>query len=229
MSFPPDTSNWTKRDFLLFAEEINIVLRKQVVFGLSDEKKILVSVVKDDATKISRIIKTSSLTKGVRQQLQELVDNCLYKATAIASPSDSWKQSKANLIIRGFKMKTQNIKSTEDDNIKADRIVSRNIIRAIRKGANKMTYKKIGEMIGCSESYISRVANGERAFTLEHLTLLEKKLNKPVPLLLLEATNIEDVAPDMKPLYKYMSELMDGATPTEIKERAKKGTAKKAS
>jgi hypothetical protein len=89
MSFPPDTSNWTKRDFLLFAEEINIVLRKQVVFGLSDEKKILVSVVKDDATKISRIIKTSSLTKGVRQQLQELVDNCLYKATAIASPSDS--------------------------------------------------------------------------------------------------------------------------------------------
>lgn len=126
-------------------------------------------------------------------------------------------------------MKTQNTKSTEDDNIKADRIVSRNIIRAIRKGANKMTYKKIGEMIGCSESYISRVANGERAFTLEHLTLLEKKLNKPVPLLLLEATNIEDVAPDMKPLYKYMSELMDGATPTEIKERAKKGTAKKAS
>ncbi|MBW8014661.1 MAG: helix-turn-helix transcriptional regulator [Planctomycetes bacterium] len=124
--------------------------------------------------------------------------------------------------------KKQGSKSAEDSHIKADRIVSRNIVRAIRRGADKMTYKKIGEMIGCSESYISRVANGERAFTLEHLTLLEKKLNKPLPLLLLEATDIKDVPQEVKPLYNYLSDLMSGATPTEIKKRAKKKTAKKA-
>lgn len=124
--------------------------------------------------------------------------------------------------------KKQSPKSTEDGHIKSDRIVSRNIVRAIRSNDDKMTYKKIGEMIGCSESYISRVASGERAFTLEHLTLLEKKLNKPVPLLLLEATDIEDIAPDMKPLYNYLTQLMTGATPTELKKRTKKKSTKKA-
>lgn len=124
-------------------------------------------------------------------------------------------------------VKKQSVKSKEKTHVKADRVVSSNIIRAIRGGQKKMTYKKIGEMIGCSESFISRVSHGERAFTLEHLTLLEKKLNKPMPLLLLESTDIEDVAPEMKPLYKYLSELMSGATPTEIKHRAKKRVARR--
>ncbi|MBW8014660.1 MAG: hypothetical protein FVQ82_00605 [Planctomycetes bacterium] len=88
MSFSLDTTKWTKRDFLVFAEEINANLSQQIFFGLSSEKKILARVVMDDVRAISGVIKTSRLTKDVRQQLQDLVDDCLYKAMAIASPED---------------------------------------------------------------------------------------------------------------------------------------------
>lgn len=88
MGFSLDTSKWTKRDFLVFADQINENLCHQIVFGLSSDKKILVKAVMDDVREISGIIKTSRLTKEVREQLQLLVDDCVYKAIAIASPDN---------------------------------------------------------------------------------------------------------------------------------------------
>jgi transcriptional regulator with XRE-family HTH domain len=49
------------------------------------------------------------------------------------------------------------------------------------------TLRQIGEMIAVSESYVSRVANGERNFTIEHLVMFERMLGQPLPILLLEA------------------------------------------
>ncbi len=50
-----------------------------------------------------------------------------------------------------------------------------------------MSLRQIGELVDLSESYVSRVANGQRRFTLEHLDRFEKALGQPLPLLLLEA------------------------------------------
>ncbi len=49
------------------------------------------------------------------------------------------------------------------------------------------TLREIGEMIGLSESFISRVAKGERSFTLDHLSAFEQQLGEPLPALLLQA------------------------------------------
>jgi transcriptional regulator with XRE-family HTH domain len=55
------------------------------------------------------------------------------------------------------------------------------------------TLREIGEMIGLSESFISRVAKGERSFTLDHLSAFEQALGEPLPALLLQSTRPDDL------------------------------------
>lgn len=47
--------------------------------------------------------------------------------------------------------------------------------------------RQIGEMVGLSESFVSRVAKGERSFTIEHLALFEEALGEPLPALIMQA------------------------------------------
>jgi transcriptional regulator with XRE-family HTH domain len=49
------------------------------------------------------------------------------------------------------------------------------------------TLRQIGEMVGLSESFISRVAKGDRSFTLDHLSAFERELGEPLPALLLQS------------------------------------------
>ena len=58
---------------------------------------------------------------------------------------------------------------------------------AYLRDSRGMSLRQIGELVDLSESYVSRVANGQRRFTLEHLDRFEKALGQPLPLLLLEA------------------------------------------
>jgi transcriptional regulator with XRE-family HTH domain len=51
-------------------------------------------------------------------------------------------------------------------------------------------------MLGVGKSYISRVAAGQRALTIEHLATLERALGKPMALLLLEGSSRADDAPE---------------------------------
>ncbi len=74
-----------------------------------------------------------------------------------------------------------------------------------RKG---MTLKTVGEMIGVSESFISRVANGHRSFTLEHLAEFERKLGEPLPILLLEVTCRNSVPADKKEMFEEAMQLL---------------------
>jgi transcriptional regulator with XRE-family HTH domain len=49
------------------------------------------------------------------------------------------------------------------------------------------TLRDIGELVGLSESFISRVANGHRSFTIDHLEEFERRLGQPLAALLLDA------------------------------------------
>jgi transcriptional regulator with XRE-family HTH domain len=67
--------------------------------------------------------------------------------------------------------------------------------------AQGMTLQGIGETIGLSESFISRVAHKKRSLTIEHLLRLQEAIDKPLPLLLLEATSRDSVPQSLVPLY----------------------------
>jgi hypothetical protein len=87
---------------------------------------------------------------------------------------------------------------------KASRSFSSDVVRYLRRSK---TLKEIGKLIGRGESFISLVGKGERSFTIEHLIALEKSLEKPLPLLILEATQ-ESVPEDMKPQYKALKKII---------------------
>jgi transcriptional regulator with XRE-family HTH domain len=87
-----------------------------------------------------------------------------------------------------------------------DKIFSMGIVNFLRKQGYNL--KQIGELIGHSESYISRVSRGERAFTVEHFALIEKQLGKPLPMLLLEAIDEKNVDKQLRPLYKSLKKLL---------------------
>ena len=76
--------------------------------------------------------------------------------------------------------------------------ISKDVVRLL-KDQYGWTLKKIGEAINCGESFVSMVGNGHRSFTLDHLTMLEKKLGEPVAILLLKSieTNPEMSTPSM--------------------------------
>ncbi len=72
-----------------------------------------------------------------------------------------------------------------------------------------MTLRQIGGMIGVSESFISRVASGQRNFTLRHLDAFERQLGGSVSVLLLEAHR-SHIPPGQKKFFEETLELLRG-------------------
>jgi transcriptional regulator with XRE-family HTH domain len=66
------------------------------------------------------------------------------------------------------------------------------------------TFKSIGKLLGVGESYISRVARGQRKFTIDHLQRLAKELDKSLPELLLLATPMDAVPRSLRSNYKLL-------------------------
>ncbi len=71
-----------------------------------------------------------------------------------------------------------------------------------------MTLRQIGDTMGLSESFISRVAHKKRSLTIEHLLRLQEAIDKPLPLLLLEATSQDSVPQPLAPLYAKAREVL---------------------
>lgn len=65
-----------------------------------------------------------------------------------------------------------------------------------------MTLRRIAEIMNLSESFISRVANKRRSFTVEHLLQIASSVGKPLPILILEVTSQEAVPEHLAPLYE---------------------------
>ncbi len=74
--------------------------------------------------------------------------------------------------------------------------------------AQGMTLRRIGDALGLSESFISRVAHKKRGLTIEHLLRLQEAIDKPLPLLLLEATSQDSVPAPLAPLYEKAREVL---------------------
>jgi len=102
--------------------------------------------------------------------------------------------------------------------------ISKDIVRLLRDQYG-WTLKKIGEAIGCGESFVSMVGSGRRSFTLDHLAMLEKKLGEPVAILLLRSIDPEKVDKQLRPLYdRFISRV---AGKTKVKARGKRKAAGK--
>lgn len=88
--------------------------------------------------------------------------------------------------------------------------------------AQGLTLKKIGEMLGLSESFISRVRRKQRSFTLDHLVKLEQATGRALPIILLEATEPDSVPVSLRPIYDGFRHLFrsNGARPTRFSEEA---------
>ncbi len=64
-----------------------------------------------------------------------------------------------------------------------------------------LTLRKVGELLGLSESFISRVRKKERSFTLDHLVKLEQATGRALPVILSEATAPDSVPDELRPIY----------------------------
>ncbi len=64
-----------------------------------------------------------------------------------------------------------------------------------------LTLRKVGELLGLSESFISRVRKKERSFTLDHLVKLEQATGRALPVILFEATAPGSVPDELRPIY----------------------------
>jgi transcriptional regulator with XRE-family HTH domain len=87
-----------------------------------------------------------------------------------------------------------------------------------------MTLRQIGEIMGLSESFVSRVAAKKRGLTIEHLLRLQDAMDKPLPLLLLEATSQDSVPAPLAPLYEKARQVLTAGMALEhsIKRRHRK-------
>lgn len=90
--------------------------------------------------------------------------------------------------------------SAKRDNSKRAPTVSSNIVRYLQDREH-MTLRQIGALMGLQESFICRVRKGERDFTLQRLQKLEAALGKPLTMILIEATPVDEAPRQLRPLY----------------------------
>ena len=72
-----------------------------------------------------------------------------------------------------------------------------------------MSLSKIAQLTGLSKSYISRVKNRERSFTVATLSKLEDRLELPLPLLLLKATKLQSIPQKLRKSYRALQNAID--------------------
>lgn len=101
--------------------------------------------------------------------------------------------------------------------------ISRDVVRLLKEQEG-WTLKEIGKVVGCGESFISMVGSGKRSFTLDHLTMLEKKLGEPVAIFLFKSIDPEKIDKQLKPLYNNF--MLQVIRKPEVKARGKRKAAR---
>lgn len=101
--------------------------------------------------------------------------------------------------------------------------LSADLVRYLQ--SQDMTLRQIADTMGLSESFISRVAHKKRSLTIEHLLRLQEAIDKPLPLLLLEATSQDSVPQPLAPLYEKAREVLTaGMTLEQSAKRRRRKT-----
>jgi transcriptional regulator with XRE-family HTH domain len=84
--------------------------------------------------------------------------------------------------------------------------LSSDIVRYLQEQG--LTLRKVGDLLGLSESFISRVRKKQRSFTLDHLVRLEQATGRALPVILLEATQPSSVPDELRPIYDAFRNLL---------------------
>jgi transcriptional regulator with XRE-family HTH domain len=71
-----------------------------------------------------------------------------------------------------------------------------------------MSLSEIGELMDLDKSFVSRVRNGKKNLTIERLKKLERALDFPLPLLLLEAVDQYSIPDGFKPHYEALRKVL---------------------
>jgi len=87
-----------------------------------------------------------------------------------------------------------------------DASVSADIVEYLQQQG--WTLKTIGSMVGVSESFVSRVKQKTRSFTISRLCKIEKKINLPLPLLLLRAIRQESIPEELRSHYQNLQQVL---------------------
>ena len=87
-----------------------------------------------------------------------------------------------------------------------DASVSADIVEYLQQQG--WSLKTIGSMVGVSESFVSRVKQKTRSFTISRLCKLEQKINLPLPLLLLQAIRQESVPKELRSHYQKLQQVL---------------------
>jgi transcriptional regulator with XRE-family HTH domain len=98
------------------------------------------------------------------------------------------------------------------------------LVAGIRRTHGKNN-RQIAHLIGVSESFLSRVANGKHNFTFEHLARIERALNTPLPRLLLVAVREDDssVPDSLRSEYKRILDLLEASARIDLATKGEKG------
>jgi len=94
--------------------------------------------------------------------------------------------------------------------------ISYDVVRYLQK--QNMTLKEIGKLMGLGESFISRVLHKQRSFTLRDLSRLENAIGKPLPMILLEATEVNSVPKEFRKGYAAFRKVLSDLAGTVVRK-----------
>ncbi len=84
--------------------------------------------------------------------------------------------------------------------------ISCDIVRYFQKQG--LTLKEIGKLMDLSESSISKILHKQRNLTLQVLSRLENVTNKPLPIILLEATETDSIPKELRKGYEAFRRIL---------------------
>ena len=97
--------------------------------------------------------------------------------------------------------------ATRQDPAESRTTISRDIVDYLQT-EEELSLKEIGDEMGLSKSFVSRVRQGSRNFTLEDLRRLEIARGEPLPVLLAKAINIDSVPHELRGKYKILESVL---------------------
>ena len=85
--------------------------------------------------------------------------------------------------------------------------ISSDIVNYLRT-EEALSLKEIGDELNLSKSFISRVWQGKRNFTLKDLSKLEIAMGEPLPILLVKSINLKSVPKELRSKYKVLASVI---------------------
>ena len=97
--------------------------------------------------------------------------------------------------------------SAEEYRLKrVDVSLSAAIVRRLQREGR--TLKQIGDMMGLTHAFISQVKSGKKSLTIARLEMLEKALNRPLPIIFLQAVEESPRPKGLERSYRHLTKVL---------------------